>query len=213
MLPLEELDWLGIRDLYEQRRAVHQRASALMRAKKKVAFAELVLGVSDPAGNFSASRHALGPRVLALNGNAENRVFRIAAQFLRLSTATPVPTLVRAAGLQYFQIGVGSEVSCVINPKVCWVANRRTIYAHLLLKHNGDTSRANQELDLYRDDDADSEMHYSIWGTLHGELADSMPTIVKDGAAAARRAGVAAGALTFLWGDAVADALYEQYHA
>src|SRR5439155_17548141 len=145
-----------------------------------------------------ASRHGLGPRVLALNSNPVERVHKAAIAFVRLKSAASVPGIVRATGLQYFQISVGSEVSCVVNPRVCWVANRRTIWAHLLVKHNGNISKANQELALYRDDDTDSEMHYSIWSALHGELAASMPVLVERGAEAARRSGIAAGTLTFL---------------
>ncbi|MEO7133962.1 MAG: hypothetical protein ABI024_07050 [Vicinamibacterales bacterium] len=174
-------------------------------------FGNLVLGVSDSAGNFSASRHGLGPKVLALNRNAAQHVHGVGMQFAALSTASRVPGIIRGAGLRYFQISVGSEVSCIVNPSVCWVANRRTIWAHLLLKHDGNISIANEELALYRDDDMDSEMHYSIWTDLHGLLGASLPILAKEGTVAARRAGVRAGTLTYLWADVVANALYAEF--
>lgn len=215
MIGLAELDWAQVRGSYDQRKAVHRRAMVLLAGKKanaKLAFAELVLGVSDPAGNFSASRHALGERVLALNNNPVERIRDLAKRFTALKTAAKVPAMIRSAGLRYCQISVGSEVSCMVNPKVCWVANRRTIWAHLLWKHHGNTTKANQELALYRDDDTDSEMHYQNWGALHKELASSMPVLVERGAQAARSVGVAAGTLTYLWGDVVADGLYAEFH-
>jgi hypothetical protein len=212
MLSMKRLNWARIRALYDERKAIHDLAAKLRLTEKRMGFAELVLGVSDPAGNFSASRHGLGQRVLAFNDNPAERVHRAAEQFAQLKTAAPGPGIIERTGLQYFQVAVGSEVSCLVNPKVCWVANRRTIWAHLVVKHDGNTSKANQELSLYRDADADSEMDYSIWGALHGELAKSMPVLVEEGTAAARRSGIAAGALRFLWGDVVADGLYEKYH-
>jgi hypothetical protein len=212
MLPLKSLDWEEIRAGYDHRAAIHKQAKQLLAQPAKGLFAKLVLGISDPAGNFSASRHGLGPKVLALNRNAAEHVHNAAKQFAALTTASPVPGIIRAAGLSYFQISVGSEVSCIVNPSVCWVANRRTIWAHLLWKHKGNISIANQELALYRDDDTDSEMHYSIWTALHGLLAASLPVLAKEGAGAARDAGVRAGTLTFLWADVVADALYAEFH-
>jgi hypothetical protein len=99
-----------------------------------------------------------------------------------------------------------------MNPTACWVTNRRTIWCHLLVKHDGDISRANEELELYRDADADSEMNYSVWTVLHGELATSMPVLAEQGAIQARRVGVPVGTLTFLWADSIAGWLYEECH-
>jgi hypothetical protein len=95
---------------------------------------------------------------------------------------------------------------------VCWVANRRTIWCHLVVKHDGNISRANEELALYRDADADSEMSYSIWSELHRELANSMPILAEQGTIRARKAGVQAGTLKFLWADSIAGWLYEEFH-
>jgi hypothetical protein len=55
-------------------------------------------------------------------------------------------------------------------------------------------------------------MVYLAWGEMHGQLATSMPVLVESGADQAHLVGVPAGSLTFLWGDAVADGLYEELH-
>src|SRR2546426_5783977 len=107
-------------------------------------FARLVLGVSDPAGNYSAAEHGIGPRVLGGNRNAEQRVFDLADKFIGLSKAREVPVLIRQAGLKYLGISVGSEASCMLNPRVCWVANTRTAWAHLLVKHNDNVAKADE---------------------------------------------------------------------
>src|ERR1700690_3281483 len=80
------------------------------------------------------------------------------------------PALIKAASVQFLQIGVGSEMSCMLNSKVCWVANTRTIWAHLLVKHNDNYAKADEELTLYRDNDATSEMAYKIWVGIHKML-------------------------------------------
>ena len=80
---------------------------------------------------------------------------------MALAEACDVPTLIKQARLQYLRIGVGSEISCMVNPSVCWVANTRTIWTHLVIKHGYDVAKAEAELAAYRDDDATSEMAYA----------------------------------------------------
>lgn len=122
----------------------------------------------------------------------------LASHFRSLKTPYEVPKLIRQAGLEYLQIGVGSEASCMLNPRVCWVANARTIWTQLVIKHADDFEKADMELRLYRDADTTSEMSYAIWTDLHSELATSMTRIAEEGARLARKAGVAAGSLTYL---------------
>lgn len=100
-------------------------------------------------------------------------------------------------------------MSCVLNPTVCWVANSRTIWTHLVFKHGGDISKANEELELYHDDDATSEMAYQKWAAIHRELAKSMSKIAEEGASLARLASVKPGNVKYLWADAIANALYD----
>jgi len=101
----------------------------------------------------------------------------------------------------------------MLNPKVCWVANTRTIWAYLVVKHADNIDKANQELRLYWDDDTTSEMTYRIWVELHTLLAVSMMRLAEEGEKIARKAGVKSGKIKYLWADAIANALYEKHHA
>jgi hypothetical protein len=62
-----------------------------------------------------------------VNLDAEKRVAKLAEKFAALQKAHEVPRLIRDAQLQYLQIGVGSEASCMVNPKVCWVASTHNL--------------------------------------------------------------------------------------
>ncbi len=173
----------------------------------------MVLGVSNAAGNYSAEEHALGPKILTENVNAERRVGDLAEKFVALKTAREVPRLIRGAQLRYLQIGVGSEASCMLNPEVCWVANTRTIWTHLVIKQADDFDKANEELKLYRNADVTSEMAYQMWAHIHQELAASMTRIAEEGERLAKRAKVSPGEIKYLWADAIANALYDDHHS
>lgn len=100
----------------------------------------------------------------------------------------------------------------MVNPEVCWVANTRTIWTDLLIKHGGRHALADEELSLYRDDDPASKMAYALWTDIHRHLDRTMRNLTEMGAAPCRAAVVEPGVLTYLWGDAIANALYAQRH-
>lgn len=89
----------------------------------------------------------------------------------------------------------------------------RTIWAHLVLKHKGNKSRANAELALYRDGDRDSEMNYLIWRDIYLALEARMEMISVDANKAAKDQDVKPGKLRFMWPDAVASYLFETHAA
>jgi len=211
MSAISKLDWTEVREHYDLRHSIHKQLLELMEREDRTEFVELLLGMSDQNGNYSAVEHGLGPLILGENFNVVNRLWDLSWQFRSLKTAHEVPKLIRQARLQYLQIGVGSEASCMLNPSVCWVANARTIWTQLVIKH-GDFEKADTELRLYRDADSTSEMAYPIWTDLHSELATSMTGIAKEGKHLARQAGVAAGSKTHLWADCIANALYASYY-
>ena len=175
-------------------------------------FADLALGISDEAGNYSAVEHGLGPKVLSTNLNASQQVFKLASSFQSLKNARAVPELIRKANMKNLQIGVGSEISCLINPRVCWVANTRTIWTHLAIKHADNIAKAEEELKLYREADPSSEMAYQMWSAIHSELDVALTRIAELGAQRARAAGVAPGDVIYLWADAIAAYLYDVHH-
>ena len=99
----------------------------------------------------------------------------------------------------------------MINPQVCWVANTRTIWTHLVIKHADDFAKANEELKLYRNADVTSEMAYQMWAHIHQELSGSMTRIAEEGSRLSKAAAVKPGEIKYLWADAIATALYERH--
>lgn len=208
---LNVLDWRTTKKHYNARVAVYRRLLQLHANRDVDDFAELSLGISDPVGNYSADEHTLGPKIVSLNLNAHRRVFDVAADFMALVKGRGVPEIIRELAMSHLKIGIGSEISCLVNPTVCWVANTRTIWTHLVFKHNS-LALANEELKLYRDDDISSEMAYQKWRAIHRSVEKSMREIADEGAILAARAKVKPGKITFLWADAIASALYGWHH-
>ena len=201
-----------VREHYNTREQTHLRLLRLYQRKEHPKFIDLLLGISDPSGNYSAAEHGIGPKIVAENSRVQDRLLAVVEQFLRLTNAHEVPPIIHRAGIKYFQIGVGSEASCMVNPECCWVANVRTIWAHLLHKHDDSFSKADQELQLYREADVTSEMAYKMWQALHAELAGTITRISEQGVKLAEQAGVIPGSIRYLWADAIASRLYDDHH-
>ena len=210
--PFAVLDWDAVLDHYNNRVAVHQEIVKLHRSADAKEFALLALGISDRDGNYSAAQWAVGPKILASNANAAERVHQLAGQLLATSTPLDVPGLIRASGLTFLGISIGSEISCMMKPDVHWIANARTIWTHLLVKHDDNIDTANEALSLYRTDDS-GEMSYKIWRAIHGELDTALTRIAKRADNLAHSAGVKPGKLKYLWADAIADSMYAEYRA
>ena len=86
---------------YDQRIAVHRRLLRLHERRDLAAFAKLLLGISDAAGNYSAAEHNLGPKILATNGDRVlERIYDLATRFIGLQAAREVPGLIRAADVR-----------------------------------------------------------------------------------------------------------------
>ncbi|MBS1002256.1 hypothetical protein JK169_14855 [Acetobacter persici] len=209
---LDVIIWNDALEHYKARMRVHRRLLALHESRKTSAFAKLLLGISDNQGNYSARDHGLGPRILSENLNAEMSLFRVSEKFLTLENAYNVPKIIREANLKYFRIGVGSETSCMINPQVCWISNTRSIWTHLVFKHGGNFSRANEELELYRNEDETSEMAYRKWAAIHRDMKDTLAEILNQGSLRAKSALIEPGKVKYLWADAIANALYAYHH-
>lgn len=213
MALLDALAWTKVRSHYDERVAVHGQLLKLHDAAALDPFAKLLLGISNSAGNYSAAEHGLGPKVMSNNGpNVSKRIWDLAKSFRSLSKARQVPQLIRAAGITYLAIGVGSEAACMVNPDNCWVSNTRSIWTHLVIKHADNIAKADEELKLYRDGDQSSEMAYRIWSHIHQLLETSMTRVAEDGAKRAAASGVKPGEIMFLWADAIASALYSEHH-
>ena len=212
MSVLASLNWTAVRDQYDIRAQTHVELLDLFRTHRNAEFIELLLGISDPSGNYSASEHGIGPKIIAENTRIEQRLCSVVEEFLNVTNAHDVPPIIRGARLRYFQIGVGSEASCMVNPQYCWVANVRTIWTHLVYKHDDNFSKADQELELYREADVASEMAYQMWQALHADLAGTITRISEQGARLAKVAGIVPGPFRYIWADAIAGQLYSDHH-
>jgi Ethanolamine utilization protein EutJ (predicted chaperonin) len=205
---LYDLDWQQVLENYNNRINAHTKLLKFYENNKQKEFLQLALGISDSAGNYSASEHNIGPKIIEANINAVGRVFELAGIFRGLKSGRKVPEIIKLENLSYLKIGVGSEISCMMNPDICWVANSRTIWMHLVIKHDGNFSHANEELSLYRDGETNSEMAYSIWSNIHRDLEKSMTKLGVQGRDIARERGVEPGDKLFLWADAISTCLY-----
>lgn len=205
----DELDWDGIVDHYYERLHIHETLLSYFRSGDLTKFPDLLVGISDVHGNYSARDHDLGPRILRENVNSRKRLYEISAKFLELDDARTVPEIIRAAGMKYFQIGVGSEASCMLNPTICWITNTRTVWAHLVLKHGGSVSRANAELALYRDGEEDSMMAYRNWRAIHRGMEESLNELDRVSKEYLESDEAEDEGINYLWTDAISSALYD----
>ena len=82
-----------------------------------------------------------------------------------------------------------------------------------MIKHADNFDLANEELTLYREGIADSQMAYRIWSEIHGRLDTALTRIAEEGARRATRSSVQPGTIPYLWADAIANGLYELHHA
>lgn len=207
------LDWTRVRSHYDDRVATHKKLQRLYQRGQLVDFVDLILGISDPTGNYSANDHHLGPKILT-NRNADNQIWQLATEFMT-ATGFEVPELVKLANINNLAISVGSEASCMLSPEECWVTNTRTVYTHLVFHHGGNTraiSMANEALTLFRQHDRDSEMDYGRWmAPFHLEILQTSDQILSEGDACAEAAGVTPGTVRYLWLDAIASAFYDRY--
>lgn len=123
-----------------------------------------------------------------------------------------VPALIHHANIRYLRIGVGSEISCMLQPRLCWVTNIRTLWTHLVFEYGGNFTIANEALELYRANDDRSDIAYKFWVTLYPLVGASMRQVALEGSTLATSAGVTPGKVRFLWADAIASALYGEHH-
>jgi hypothetical protein len=206
---IAELNMADVREHYLSRERAHITLRELFLAGCVEDYVNLALGITNPAGNYSAAEHGLGPRIL--DENSHQDVFNLATEIEACPNTHHLPELIYRHKLPYLKISVGSEIAMMLKPNVHWVGNVRTIWSHLLIKHNGKRNKANQELKLYKDDQRDSEMAYLIWRDIYLALEQNMLTVGRLASEAATSQNVAPGPLRFMWPDAVASFLFDQW--
>jgi len=206
---LSRISMKRVFDHYQMRFSIHERMIQLMGSEIALEFSELALGISNPRANYSAYEHGLGKRILAKTHRAQS-VFDLAKDLFKCRNASEVPSVIMNHDIPFLKISVGSEISMLLRPNDFWVANARTVWAYLLVKHAYDFKLANEELELYRDGERSSEMNYEIWWELHRLLETSQVHLHDLGLREAQRKVASIGKMKFLWADAIANEIYEQ---
>ena len=167
---IAELDFSHVIDQYNIRASMSERLKRLLLEGKVDAYAQLALGIDDIHGNYSARDHHLGPKILA--ARPAKSVHSLGLQLIETDLDKAVQLAIHGANIPYLKISVGTEMAMLLKPNDHWVANTRSIWAYLLLKH-GSMSLAREELALYRTGAQESEMAYRLWSDIHSRMAPS----------------------------------------
>lgn len=202
-----ELDFPLVFEHYARRADISAKLRFLLASHSVDEYVDLALGIDDPYGNYSAADHALGRRIL--EQRSKNSIFALGCALSTAARAQDVQRIIYQAGIPYLKIGVGSEMAMLLQPEVHWVANTRSIWSHLLLKHRS-VALANEELKLYRDGSEESEMAYKMWCSVHLDMKKNFDNLAAEGDKVAAERGGETGEIKYLWADAIANALYEK---
>jgi len=208
---LSNLDMNVVFSHYQQRETTHQVLVQEYTNRNIQSYVNTALGITRDEGNYSAAEYQLGPQILA--NNSASSVFDLAEQLFTLTDAYHVPKTIYDANLSYLRISVGSEIAMMLKPNRYWVGNVRTIYSHLLLKHNGNQAMADEELSLYKEPDGTrpSVMEYNIWRDLYLSLESSLNTIAAMGNKEASKQNAQNGQHVYMWADAICSLLYADH--
>jgi hypothetical protein len=169
----------------------------------------LALGMTNAHGNYSANEHGLGPRILNENRKPIERVFNLGLELFSCQSVDEVPKFIYSADISSLKIGVGTEMALMLRPNKFWVCNVRSVWAYLLIKHDWDRDKADEERSLYRSGDPSSEMSYDIWKEIYRIMGPCLDKLIIKGNRYANEEGIKPGKLKYLWADAIANALYE----
>ena len=203
---LSHLDMNEAYTHYKKRAALHKELNRTLYQSDPATFVNLALGISDPAGNYSASEYHSGPSVVQANGIPS--VLELAKKLNVCQLPAKIPEIIANSRLKHLQISIGSEMSMMLQPKKFWTANVRTVWASLLIKYGDNYSEAEEELKLYRNSSGDSAMDYSAWAAMHPTLEIPLSRLYHLGVEEATRQNVKHGNRIYLWADAIADMLY-----
>ena len=102
-------------------------------------------------------------------------------------------------------------MAMMLRPKKYWVGNVRTIWSHLVIKH-GDIDKANEELELYRDNEETSEMYYFKWREIYILMNSNLNKIEKSSLKIAEEQKIKPGKIKYLWIDAICNEMYASEH-
>jgi hypothetical protein len=136
---------------------------------------------------------------MAENPDAAKLIMSLARKLASLKSGSELSEAVNRAAITNLGIAVGSELGCLMNPEICWITNRRTVWVYYLLRNRSYKS-ANEATTL-------SAEHG--WSAFHDDIQQVLLSLANAGSQLARAANVEPGKLVYLWGDAVANEMYE----
>ncbi len=206
---ISALDFLAVRKHYFRRKRAHRMLRDFFESRQVHEFAQLALGISNPAGNYSAAEHGMGPIILARGSDSD--ILDLARDIDASSSVSHLPHIIYNKAIDRLKISIGSEIAMMLFPKRHWVGNVRTIWSHLVIKHRMNERLANQELQLYHDGERESDLTYEIWQYVYLEMEENIKTLGRIAAEAADRQGIRPGRLRYMWADAVASQMFEQF--
>ena len=203
------LDMRAVRRHYLARKRVRRQLRHFFDAGNVHDFVQLAFGISNRAGNYSASEHGMG--AVILSEASEQAIYDLATAISACPNVNHLPRVIYDRAIRGLKISIGSEIAMMLRPKKHWVGNVRTIWSHLLIKHRMSQRRANEELDLYYDGERESEMNYEVWAHVYLRMEPDIRTLGQQAAAVAEKQGVRPGRLLSCWPDAVASFLFEEF--
>jgi len=127
------IDYRVARELYDRRYGIHRRLLKAFQQNRVQDYVVLALGIEEAGGNYSAAEHGLGP--IILQQSSPERVFQLAEKLYVCQDPAQVPDIIYKEYIPFLRISVGSEMAALLKPELFWVANTRTTWAHLVMKH------------------------------------------------------------------------------
>lgn len=206
---LEQLDFTEVRETYDRRLNVHQLLLKHFSEEAIEDYVLLALGISNPAGNYSANEWSHGPEILNNNlaATIHRRVFNLATEIYRCAI-NHVPRTIYQADINNLKISVGSEMGMMLRPDDIWVGNVRTYWVHMLINNDWNVAIANEAVGLFRDNERDADMEYRVWRDVYLATEKSLSTLTEQGNIEAKNQGVEPGKNKFMWADAISTSLY-----
>ena len=213
------LDFKRISEHYDNREATHKRLRQLLQSNKKDDYVRLALGLDEEIGNFSASDHNLGQKILGNNANPIDSITSFANHIINQNiNPNELPYIIyKQYNISHLKISVGSEIATMLEPNKYWIGNSRTIFSHLFIKHQ-DLYRAIHELELYKDNEPLSEMYYQKWRAIYLEMGEkinkktgmtNLDVIHHISSELAEKKDINTGHLKYLWIDTICSHIYD----
>jgi hypothetical protein len=210
-------DFNMVKSAYDCRLDIHRQLIAYFDASKEKEFVEMAIGITKQGscnGNYSASEHLLGNKILTSNGYNYHSIFNLAKK-LRISKFTHIPKLIYDADISHLKISVGSEMAMMLKPNELWVGNIRTYWVYFLVQEGFNKKglkAAKDAVNLFKTNEKDSIMEYNVWKYLYLSLKEPLNKLVEEyNSSSSVPSALIPKDSNYLWADAIATHLYEYY--